>query len=207
MRLPRWLLRGWGVAVALGVGLAVLEWSALIATALFVGVLACLATAAALLPAPRGDLRGRRRWTTCPLVAASVVALLAVASASWALTVLVGLLAVVTLAPVLVFERARRVPARPRPHVEQDPADRDGPLGELDCQQLCLLWRDLLRQLAAQRTAEERAATVARRQACLEELERRNPEAVRAWIGSGAASGGPDRFLTGQGRAGDVEPS
>ena len=206
MTLSRWLLRGWCVVVALGVGLAELEWSALVATALLVGVFACLATAAAMLPPSHGGLLGRRRWTSCLLVAGSVVALLAVASASSAVTLLVGLLAVVTLAPVLALDRARRVPARQRPKAEPDAPERDlsfEGLDGLDGKQLCSLWRDLLQQLADQCTPAERAATVARRQACLEEIERRNPDAVRAWISAGArACDGPDRFLTGQGRAG-----
>lgn len=208
MSLSRWLVSGWCLVVALGVGLAALEWSALIAAALFVGGFACLATTAALLPAPRDGATGARRWTACLLGAATIVALLALAAASAALTVLVLLLAVVTLTPVLALRRPRRVREQPHVRVQPEPPDRDRSFDDLDCRQLCALWRALFWQLVDQQTAEERAATVTQRQACLEELERRNPQAVRAWIASGArASGGPDRFLTGGGHPGDVELS
>jgi hypothetical protein len=76
----------------------------------------------------------------------------------------------------------------------------------LDDRQLCALWRRLFWQLVDQRDAADAVSTVAWRQACLDELERRDPAAVRAWLDSGArASGGPERFLTDHGRHGDAD--
>jgi hypothetical protein len=71
-----------------------------------------------------------------------------------------------------------------------------GPLNGLDDRQLCRLWRDsfwLVRQPSAPGTV---LCRVALRAACLDELERRDAEALRAWLDSGArASSGPEKYL------------
>ena len=61
---------------------------------------------------------------------------------------------------------------------------------------LCGLWRSTFWELHRQHTSEERLILVSLRQICLDELGRRNPEGVRAWLSSGArANSSPDRFL------------
>jgi hypothetical protein len=71
-----------------------------------------------------------------------------------------------------------------------------GPLHGLDDRQLCRLWREsfwVLRDAAPPGTV---LRVVSLRGACLEELERREPAAVQAWLESGArASGGPEKYL------------
>ena len=66
---------------------------------------------------------------------------------------------------------------------------------QLDDDALFRLWRRTFWQLEGQPTVDELARLVALRQTCLDELARRNPDALRAWLESGArASGGPERF-------------
>ena len=71
-----------------------------------------------------------------------------------------------------------------------------GPLKGLDDAQLCRLWREsfwVLRQPAPSATV---LCLVALREACLEELERRDAAGLHAWLDSGArASGGPEKYL------------
>jgi hypothetical protein len=87
-------------------------------------------------------------------------------------------------------------PAGSREPPKSTPPLAPAALGALSDQQLCWLWRHTFWDLRDEETVDERLATVAVRQACLEELERRDPSAFAAWLSSGArASGGPERFL------------
>lgn len=70
-------------------------------------------------------------------------------------------------------------------------------IGSLDDVSLCLAWRRSFVLLEAAQTAEDRMAVVEQRQQCLDELQRRCPEGVAAWLSSGArASGNPLPFLS-----------
>jgi hypothetical protein len=63
-------------------------------------------------------------------------------------------------------------------------------------QELCVAWRRSFVQLERARTSAEALPVVQLRARCLEELERRHPRAVRAWLASGTrASGDPTPFL------------
>lgn len=69
-------------------------------------------------------------------------------------------------------------------------------LGSLDDVALCLAWRRSFLLLQAARSVEDRMIVVEQRRQCLEELERRCPGGVEAWLSSGArASGNPLPFL------------
>jgi hypothetical protein len=215
--------RAWSVVAALGVGLGMLEWSA--ATAL-VAMLAVTALAAAVLTLLTNELwapadgrgGGRRVLDRSLAIGSGAVAALALVTASPVLMLLVTLLAVMTCPPVVTRlstraaagrpERGlRRTPARARDPREgrAERADEPAPgsstpsraaIATLSDQQLCCLWRHSFWELHDEETLDERLATVAVRQACLEELERRDPSAFAAWLSSGArASGGPERFL------------
>jgi hypothetical protein len=75
-------------------------------------------------------------------------------------------------------------------------ADLDAVVATLTEPELCALWRSTFWELKMPHTAEERTTLVCLRQRCLDELDRRDPSALRAWLNSGArASGGPERFL------------
>lgn len=63
--------------------------------------------------------------------------------------------------------------------------------------ELCATWRRSFVRLQRARDAEVRLQVVRLRAECLEELERRHPRAVRAWLASGTrASGDPTPFIT-----------
>jgi hypothetical protein len=102
------------------------------------------------------------------------------------------------LAPV------RDEPGRPPQPPPDRPALTDHRLDVTDAaaramtdRELCREWRHSFVTLQSARTAEELARVVAQRQVFLDEMERRSPTALKAWLDSGArAAGGPERFLT-----------
>ena len=68
----------------------------------------------------------------------------------------------------------------------------------LSDQDLCLAWESSSRALRRCTSADERLEVVRVRQACLDELERRQPDAVRAWVLAGAdPDSSPARYLAG----------
>jgi hypothetical protein len=91
---------------------------------------------------------------------------------------------------------ARFEPATP-PGSAASPADTpaDDPareLGSLDDAALCFAWRRSFRLLETARSAAERLSIVEQRQKYLDELQRRSPLGLAAWLASGArASGNP----------------
>jgi hypothetical protein len=203
----------WSVMAVAGVGLAVLESSAL-------GVLLTFGLLFGLCWLLR-NLRPRVLPSLRPLNVA--VGALTVWAYCWILPAL-GLLVVLTagLSSPRVIGRAVQSARRPStPAVEKEPAPRVqqpptlgvdlgfvkdleltgpealGPLQGLDDRQLCRLWRQsfwVLRQPPPPGTA---LRLVALREACLDELERRDASALHAWLGNGArASGGPEKYLT-----------
>jgi hypothetical protein len=65
--------------------------------------------------------------------------------------------------------------------------------------ELCREWRHSFVTLQSARSPQDRLRVVAQRQVYLDEMERRSPTALQAWLDSGArAAGGPDRYLTRQ---------
>jgi hypothetical protein len=88
-------------------------------------------------------------------------------------------------------EKVLAVVAEPSPVVFPALAPAD-----LDLEGLCWAWRRSYVRLQRCRTAVETARVVADRQQCLDELERRNPEGLSAWLEAGArAAGDPSRFV------------
>jgi len=68
----------------------------------------------------------------------------------------------------------------------------------LSDQDLCLAWESSSRALRRCTSPDERLEVVRVRQACLDELERRRPDAVRAWVLAGAdPDSSPARYLAG----------
>lgn len=68
----------------------------------------------------------------------------------------------------------------------------------LSDQDLCLAWESSSRALRTCTTTAARLDVVRIRQACLDELERRQPEAVRAWVlASADPDSSPARYLAG----------
>jgi hypothetical protein len=76
------------------------------------------------------------------------------------------------------------------------PQECKGPLRGLDDQQLCRLWRESFWVLSNPAPPGTALYLVALREACLDEMERRDAGALHAWLASGArASSGPERYL------------
>ena len=64
--------------------------------------------------------------------------------------------------------------------------------------QLCREWHESYEALQQAATSVARLRIVMARQRCLDELERRDPEGLNAWLWSNAsAAGDPSRFLGG----------
>lgn len=186
---------------ALGIGLAMLEWSAPVTAVVVVAASGCAApvlTLATQLLATKSEptpLGWRRVLSWSWRIGAAVVGLMALVSASPVLALLVVVLAVTT-SPVVTWIVAA-APSR---------ADGHSALRGLDDRQLCELWRRTFWDLHHQPTVVDALTMVSLRQACLDELEKRNPAAVQAWLESGArASGGLERFWSPRARSGDAD--
>jgi hypothetical protein len=92
-------------------------------------------------------------------------------------------------------ELPRQVVVYERPLLERTPWLPEA-LDSLDDVSLCLAWRSSFVLLEAAASVEDRIAIIEHRQRCLDELQRRNPHGVAAWLSSGArASGNPLPYL------------
>jgi hypothetical protein len=200
----RWA-QAWAVLAAAEVGFASLQWSPVIV------MLDLLATGAGVTVCVVMYQEHRMPPTTAPLsrrlaetgrrslmISLCVVALSTLVTGSPPLAMLVVLLVVVT-SPAVVHLRVGRARSDPAPPAArpaaQAPRSDDAILEELDDVELFRLWRQTFWELGTQPNADELSRLVALRQSCLDELARRNPAALHAWLDSGArASGGPERF-------------
>lgn len=196
--------RSWCVYLLTTVGLffAVVSWG----LGAVVISMVTVAMAAAVLAS---SLWGGNGWSAtrkivrvtfaAALITPAAVGLIAVSKLAGVLIVLV--LAATT--PAVTSRVQARRPAREDPVVRPEPlsdpatwlaADRApaGELSSLDDVALCLAWRRSFRLLEASRSATERLVVVEQRQRYLDELHRRSPDGLAAWLASGArASGNP----------------
>ena len=79
---------------------------------------------------------------------------------------------------------------------EPDDVAGDLPVEELDDAAVCLAWRTSYLALQRLSSSASRLRLVQRRQHCLDELERRNPNGFAAWLASGArAAGDPSKYI------------
>jgi hypothetical protein len=211
----RW---AWTLVAAGGAGLAILEWSApatavvlVLLTAAIVGVESLFAGEAVIRRGVDNSMPHGITWALT--IAAATTGLLALLAVSPPLALLLGLWAAVTSPPFVASLRRTTVrsnPKRTRPTrgstspaspASEAPGSVDLPLREqievstMSDQQLFFLWRHTFWELRDKPDLANRVAVIALRQACLEELERRDPVALSAWLDSGGrASGGPERF-------------
>lgn len=188
----RWVWRaGMGCAFVflLMTGLIVLPmavWIVLASLAVPFGLMLAIGTAA-------GDgLRGRRLY----VVKLTIAGYLAVVAFAVLLKVL-GAAALVVLAlaiaasPQAIDWCARRLAG-----------GRNEPMPEatVSTSELCREWLDSYQALNDAPTSAARLRVVMARQRCLDELERRDPAGLQAWLASAASAGGdPQRFLTDSG--------
>jgi hypothetical protein len=93
--------------------------------------------------------------------------------------------------PERLDQRAEPAAAAPADDAQSQPQS-------LTDAQLCTAWRVSFSALEKARTEQQRLRIVEERQDCLDELERRNPHGLAAWLASGArAAGDPTRFVLG----------
>lgn len=220
---------------AVGVGVAVLEWSPpmTLAALALASVCAVIGHLLVWMSRERTDAGRPPAWRRIAprslWIGACFVALLAVTEGSASLGLLVALLLLLT-SPLVVRRLGRRAtppspvtgqstgqltdpltqpftgqstwadPVRASPETPAAgdvpaPAGQDRRIRELTDNALCQLWRRTFWELQSEVDRAAVLALVATRQACLDELERRNPAAVKAWLSSGATAWvGPERF-------------
>ncbi len=107
-------------------------------------------------------------------------------------------------------QRPRRVVSTTTPTTEPVPVDEDVDFvvpDQMDDGDICLAWCSSYVALQRVRTAESRLRVVEMRALYLDELERRDPGALGAWMASGArAAGDPRRFLASSRHARETTP-
>jgi hypothetical protein len=95
-------------------------------------------------------------------------------------------------------------PPPPEPVVLEAPEPPDPT--DLSDEDLCLAWRRSFTELQTCTTDEQRLAVVAARNAYLDELERRAPDAFGQWLDSGPrAAGNPAKFFNPRANHGDPD--
>ena len=194
----------------LGVCLALLLWPAG-PVALFFALAAAFATLFIACGYDAVDSAGPRAFgrrlrltaVRAGAVGAGAVATAAVASVSPLLLVFLLLLTGVTSPRFVVLVRAhlaRREQSRSALRPDQAQvwsATAASAAQALTDHDLCRAWCTSFDVLQSVSDVEARARVVALRQAYLDELDRRNPLGLSAWLASGArATGNPDRYLS-----------
>lgn len=120
------------------------------------------------------------------IAAVAVIAVLGLGAVLHGSVVLLVLLVAASSPPVL-----RRL----LPGVRQAP--RSLSRGAVSTRHLCREWHESYVSLRNAPTPAARLRIVIARQRCLDELERRDPAGLQAWLASAASAGGdPGRFLT-----------
>lgn len=168
---------------------------------------------------PRDDdevVRPRRLYYSAALGAAAATSLTVVSLI--ALTTISATMAIL-LVPVLMFcsptirgwlqarlprtshtdastQSEPTIPLQAQPTITKHASIDPQQVKSMSDSELCLTWRTSYVRLLQARSPLERNRVVAYRHTCLDEFESRHPEALAAWLDSGArAASGPDRFL------------
>jgi hypothetical protein len=221
--------RGWtavtGFLVSLGLFAAVTVLGPLVALSLFLaaGVLGVVLGIAFLSMGSRDESRLLLLSLGCGAAVGGLVVTVAGwgrVFGPWAFMILVGL---VVTSPHLLSQVRRRMTPTPdapvvtRPRRVVTPAPAPPPVAEnvdfvvpdrMDDVDICLAWCSSYVALQRVRTAESRLRVVQMRALYLDDLERRNPDALLAWMASGArAAGDPSRFLAGSAHAPATTPA
>ena len=206
----------WLTVASVGVGLGVLVWQPLV-VALSLALTSLAAAALLVMLGTRFDsntppLLTLRSWQhvvgTAMALGGAATAVTVVAMWSWTFAVLT-LAAACCTSPWavarlkesrLTASSAAEVPPhqdpvhalhRGRPGVDPQSAQR------LSTADLCAAWRISLHALASAPDTQARIHVVSARQVYLDEMERRSPAAVQAWLAADAlAAQTPDRYLS-----------
>jgi hypothetical protein len=218
----RWWSQAWGLVAAFGVGLSWLLWPLLAVPVLWmtstVFVLLYLLLHANTAPAGKwslSDVHWRSLVTRSAVLGAAFVGVCAFAVVGPGIALSL-LMAAASTSPVAVSWIRRTVIARdadqatpptvalptsgkyPNTFLSKcqtfDPAAIRG----LSSDELCHTWRRTFVLLHQQTKTAAALAVVELRQACLDEMERRNPAGTRAWLASGPrAAGSPAKYFEG----------
>jgi hypothetical protein len=184
---------------AVGVGLSILVWTPATTSAVLLTV---SVVAGVVVHRVSPTTRAPRLCRDALLVGAAVVTLDALDRISPALSLSLCLTALLTSpwALALVRKPSRRTGRErgsPRAGVPRRP------MAELTGGELCREWRRSTLALEHARSPLELTRIAERRRDYLDEMERRSPAALHAWLSSGTqANGGPERFLLDDPRSG-----
>lgn len=179
-----------GVIGSLGIGLALIVLPAELLIPLALLTIVVGLTAAVGHASTSGDDRPEQRTTGQAAFLATLPCTVFLALAGLAFALGPGLLLLLLLAvgssspPAVRWLGSDAPPDQSQPRVPTSTAD------------LCRQWHDSYDALQHAGTPAARLQIVTTRQHCLDELERRDPEGLNAWLSSSAsAAGDPRRFL------------
>ncbi|HET7329119.1 MAG TPA: hypothetical protein VFJ14_17750 [Nocardioidaceae bacterium] len=195
-----------GVLTVVGTGLALI-WTVTATLILFSG--AAAAGGAATVKVCRDRAEAGRAWQDAvPVVSVNALLTGSISVATVGLGALLGpwALLIVALAagtsPYAVRRGGRCLRAhlgrQPRTDTEPSPAPETPiEMRPLSDAELCLTWRTSFTTLQRAASSTQRLRVVEIRQGCLDELERRHPDRLVAWLASGPrAAGDPGKAVT-----------
>ena len=205
----------WCLALTTMVGvistIAVWGWPSLVISFVTTGVLAAAVAACDYDPTKPGALRRAVRITVVTALLVTAAVGLIAAFEIWALVIVVVLGAGSPPSRSFVRDRWRKnrgkhpdpprnlpFPTTSQPVVlETAWADHLEDLESLDDQALCLAWRRSFLLLQAAASTRASMLVVQQRERFLDELDKRSPQGLAAWMASGArAAGDPFPYLT-----------
>lgn len=208
----RWVLF-WAIVCAIGVGLGLMQWRWSTLAIAFAATTVAMTSFMLAAPQVRGSAGQRSALTwrvvgTAAGTAAAMVAFVAAAYLSVALALCLFAAAVMS-SPWMVSRLRRRGRAKGSGATYTEPAFQGPPhepaastsLPKVDVERmstaaLCHAWRRSFTLLDSTSSIVERSRIVGTRQLYLDELERRSPNGLRAWLDSGArAAASPLRYV------------
>jgi hypothetical protein len=195
MRTYRWIWRaisGLWIALGAAAGLIVLPLVVWIALGLVAMVL-CLPSAGR---DPTDDGKASPARKAGLVIAGYLGAIATLATAVFIdLGALIAPVLMIGSSPAAVRWYLRRL-GWDRPMSPMSPMSLSSPV-TISTSELCRQWLDSYGELSRAPSHAARLRVVMARQRCLDELERRDPEGLRAWLASAASAGGdPRRFLS-----------
>jgi hypothetical protein len=190
-----WRVTWLSLAVAGGATAALLPLGVVIAVFLCAGLLA-VATTIVVQDDTKPDHYARRCIVNGLVGGVAMVAFAGISSVVGGAVLGLPVLAAITSPPAVAFcARQLRHERRPRRDGEQADDAGDPALRPLSNDELCAAWCASFTALR-EATPSQALQIVQARQRYLDELERRDPVGLHAWIASSASAGGdPRRFL------------
>jgi hypothetical protein len=185
-----WVLCGVVIALGLAIGLVLLPgvvWALVAMVAVVASLTAIVGYETGIDDVPR---QGRVRLVLTVMTAClAVVAVAALAVVLGAGALLLALMLAVGSPRALHWYGGLLRGKADRPHCPD--------ASVVSTSQLCREWLESYEALSQVTSSTARLRIVMARQRCLDELERRDPDGLHAWLSASASAGGdPSRFLT-----------